>query len=81
MLIRLVDMKPGEAGIVKSVDAGHHADSRIRNIGIRVGKKIKKIETHSLRGPQALLVDKLKIAIGYGMAEKIFIEVERSGGK
>ena len=79
MVVRLVDMKPGEFGTVKSIDAGHHADSRIKNIGVRVGKKIKKIETHSLKGPQAVLVDKLKIAIGYGMAEKILIEVERSG--
>lgn len=81
MLISLVDMKPGETGIVMRIDDGFSATKRIQSMGVRIGKKIKKLGAHFWRGPQTVLVDNFKVAIGFGMAAKIFIEVERSEDK
>ena len=77
MIMNLVDMKRGESGVVTEIQGGAGATQRIQSMGIRIGKKIKKEEAHFWRGPQTILVDNFKIAIGYGMASKIMIEVQR----
>ena len=81
MLISLVDMKPGETGIVMKIDGGFTATKRIQSMGVRTGKRIKKLGAHFWRSPQTVLVDNFKVAIGFGMAAKIFVEVERSEDK
>ncbi len=45
-------------------------------MGIREGKRLKKVSSHFWQGPQTVEVDKVRIAIGFGMAKKIFIEVK-----
>ena len=77
MLIKLTDMKRGEMGIVSNIDGGIGVVQRIQNMGLRLGKKIKKIEGHHQKGPQTVLIDNFKIAIGFGMAEKIIIETKK----
>jgi len=81
MIISLVDMEPGETGIVVSIEGGSGATRRIQSMGVRIGKRIKKIGARFWRGPQSVLVDNFKVAIGMGMAAKIFVEVERSEDK
>jgi Fe2+ transport system protein FeoA len=46
-------------------------------MGIRQGKKVTKVSAQFLRGPQTLKIDNLQFAIGFGMARKILIEVEK----
>jgi len=70
-------MKRGETGLVREIQGGISATERIRNMGVRIGKKIKKEEAHFWHGPQMVLVDNFKVAIGFGMASKIMVEVER----
>lgn len=70
-------MKRGETGIVTEIQGGMRAPERIQNMGIRIGKKIKKEEAHFWRGPQTILVDNFRVAVGFGMASKIMVEVER----
>ena len=77
MLVSLVDMRSGETGIVQDIRGGLGATERIQSMGIRIGKKIRKETAHFWRGPQTVLVDNFKVAIGYGMSAKIFVEVER----
>ena len=71
-------MKTGESGVVREIEGGFWAAKRIQQMGIRVGKKIKKERGHLRKGPQSVVVDNFRIAIGFGMAEKISIEVERN---
>ena len=75
MVVSLVDMKRGQEGVVVGIEGGIGATSRIQNMGIRVGKKIKK-ESDFRGGPQRVLVDNFRIAIGFGMASKISVEVD-----
>ncbi len=50
---------------------------RLQSMGIRPGKRISKVSSHFWRGPQTVEIDNLQIAIGYGMAKKIFVEVSK----
>jgi ferrous iron transport protein A len=70
-------MKDGETGVIKEFISGHNFLERIQNMGLRPGKTLKKISSHFWRGPQTVEVDKMRVAIGYGMAKKIMIEVDR----
>jgi ferrous iron transport protein A len=81
MLVSLVDMKPGEKGTLKEIHGGLGVAKRIKTIGMRIGKEIKKERGHSRKGPQTIAVGTFKVAIGFGMASKIFIEVKRDGNK
>jgi Fe2+ transport system protein FeoA len=81
MVVNLVDMKSGETGVVVDLQGGSGFITRIQSMGIRIGKEIKKTGAHFWRGPQTVLVDNFKVAIGYGMATSIFIEVKRNEDK
>jgi len=77
MLTSLVNMKLGETGIVRDIHGGSGAAERIQNMGIRIGKKIKKEGPDFGRGPQTIMVGHFRVAIGFGMASKIMVEIER----
>lgn len=77
MLVDLTQVKPGEIGLIKELRGGCDFARRIQSMGIREGKRLKKISSHFWCGPQTVEVDKTRVAIGFGMAKKIFIEVER----
>jgi len=50
---------------------------RLNALGIRTGKRITKISSMLLHGPVTIQIDRMRVAIGFGMAEKIFVEVEK----
>ncbi|MBN1872462.1 MAG: ferrous iron transport protein A [Candidatus Omnitrophica bacterium] len=77
MIVSLVDMKQGESGTIADLRGGHGFTMRIQSMGVYVGKRVKKVGSGFFRGPQTVLIDKYQIAIGYGMASKIFVEVDR----
>ncbi|MFC1576065.1 ferrous iron transport protein A [Candidatus Omnitrophota bacterium] len=76
--ITLAEMKNGEHGIIIDVSGGMGATQRIRNMGVIVGRKITKMSSHFMKGPQTVRVGNTKIALGYNMASKILIEVDRN---
>jgi Fe2+ transport system protein FeoA len=43
-------------------------------MNIREGKKVKKTCTAPLRGPVVIEIDGCKMAIGRGMAKKVWVE-------
>ena len=64
-------LKPGEEGVVCSIEGGEVMVSRLDNLGIRPGKKVKKISGQFFRGPISILVDGRRIALGYGISRKV----------
>jgi len=70
-------MQPGETGILKEIQGGHGVIRKLQSIGMRPGKKITKVSSHFWRGPQTVEVDNIQIAVGFGMAKRILVEVER----
>ncbi|MBL7068377.1 MAG: ferrous iron transport protein A [Candidatus Omnitrophica bacterium] len=77
MTVDLTQVRPGESGIVADIQGGHGMTERVQAMGVRPGKRITKISSHFWRGPQTVQVDNTQVAIGFGMARRILIEVER----
>jgi len=77
MFVDLTQMEPGETGIVKEIQGGHGLMRRLQSMGLRPQKQITKVSSHFWRGPQTVEVDNIQIAVGFGMARKILVEVER----
>jgi len=72
----LTQMKVGSSGVVAGVDGGSQVTRRLEALGVRTGKRITKAGSHFWRGPVTVKVDNSVIAIGFGMAAKVLIEVE-----
>jgi ferrous iron transport protein A len=71
----LNEMHPEESGIVSEIRGGQGMADRLNALGIRTGKRITKISSMLLHGPVTIQIDRMRVAIGFGMAEKIFVEV------
>jgi ferrous iron transport protein A len=77
--VSLVRMHSGENGKILHIDGGHGLINRLAALGIRPGKSVTKISSIFMRGPVTIEVDRIQVAIGFGMARKIFVEVEQHG--
>ena len=75
--LTLAEMKTGQTGIVVGVLGGHGLIRRLDALGIRPGKKVTKISSTLFRGPVILRVDNAQVAVGFGMARKIIVEVDK----
>jgi ferrous iron transport protein A len=77
----LSGMKDGQKGTVVSVQGGIGLVKRLDGLGIRPGKEITKTSGPFMRGPVTLRVGNAQVAIGFGMAQKILVEVEGKSTK
>jgi ferrous iron transport protein A len=77
MKIDLTQLQPGETGIVEEMQGGYGYIRKLQSMGVRSGKRITKVSSHFWRGPQTVEVDNVQIAIGFGMAKRIIVEVKR----
>jgi len=71
----LSNMKPGQNGVVVEILGGHGMISRLDALGLRLCKRIRKVSSMLMRGPIVVEVDSFQIAIGYGMASRIIVEI------
>lgn len=71
-------MEAGQTGTVIQISGGHGLVRRLEAMGIRPSKKITKVSSTFLRGPVTFKVDHAQIAIGFGIANKILVEVDNS---
>ncbi len=73
----LPELKPGESGKVIEIQGGAGLVRHLESLGVRVGKKITKISAQIWRGPQVIKIDNMQIALGFGMAKRVLVEVEK----
>ncbi len=73
--ITLRHMQAGQSGIVAQIKGGHGLISRLSVLGIRPGKKITKVGSMFMRGPVTVQLDSTQVAIGFGMANKVIVEL------
>ncbi|MHA1718583.1 MAG: FeoA family protein [Promethearchaeota archaeon] len=59
---------------VAHIQAGFRATQRLSGMGITPGTKIKVLSQAPFRGPIQILVRGTRLAIGYGLARKIFVK-------
>ena len=76
-IIELTHMKNGESGVVMELAGGEHFAKKLQSMGVRPGKRITKVSSHFWRGPQTIQIGGAQIAVGYGMARKVYVEVDR----
>lgn len=74
----LTQLKEGESGMVVEIHGGYGLIRRLESLGIRAGKRVTKVSSQLMRGPITLRIDNYQIAIGFGMARKIIISLEKT---
>jgi len=72
----LTEMKIGQSGTVAAISGGSGMRARLEALGVRIGSKITKKSALIGLGPVIAVVGNMEIAIGYGMASRIFVEVD-----
>jgi ferrous iron transport protein A len=75
--LSLTEMKSGQTGTVVEVLGGHGLVRRLDGLGIRLGKKVTKISFTLFHGPVTLAVDNARVAVGFGMAKRIIVKVDK----
>jgi len=75
--LTLAEMRTGQTGTVAGVLGGHGLIRRLDALGIRPGRKVTKLSSTIFRGPVIIRVDNAQVAVGFGMARKIIVEVDK----
>ena len=76
--LTLVQMGAGQTGTVIQILGGRGLIQRLEAMGIRPGKKVTKISSMFFRGPVTFKTDHTQMAIGFGMANRILVDVDKS---
>lgn len=76
MVVDLAQMGNGQSGIVVRLYGGYGFIRHVQAMGIIEGMRVTKLASHPFRGPILVSVDNLQIAVGYGMARRIFLNVD-----
>ena len=74
--VTLVRMQTGQSGVVVQIRGGYGMVNRLSALGIRPGKRITKVSSMFMRGPVTIQVDRVQVAIGFGMAGRIIVELD-----
>lgn len=77
--VRLADLRAGDQARVIEIIAGCGLAGRLEALGIRPGTAVKKVSSLFLRGPVTVEVRGTRVAMGFGMAQKILVETEEAG--
>jgi Fe2+ transport system protein FeoA len=78
--VALTALKKGETGTVSSIKAGPGKgrifEKRLMDMGLTPGTKVSVVKSAPFHGPIEIRVRSSRLALGRGMAERIFVEKE-----
>jgi len=87
MRVPLTALKDGETGIITSIRVGLGVGrrggrgwglrKRLMDMGLTPGTRVTVIKSAPFRGPVEVLVRGSRLALGRGMAERIYVEIDR----
>ncbi|MCK4789213.1 MAG: ferrous iron transport protein A [Desulfobacteraceae bacterium] len=77
--ISLAQMQTGQRGKIVEINGGYGLAQKLDALGIRTGKEITKISAQLMRGPVLLRQNNTQVAVGFGMASKVLVEINREG--
>lgn len=75
-IIPLSTLRSMNSGKIVRIDGGGTLHKRLEVLGIREGIRIQKKYFMPGLGPSIVVAGNTEIAIGHGMAERIWVEVE-----
>jgi len=73
-LLPLCSLRPGQRAIVRFIRGGTMAVQRLHDLGVTTGTQIQLKNCAPLQGPVEIVVRGSALAIGHGLASKIFVE-------
>ena len=74
--ITLRQMQTGQSGILVQIQGGRGLINRLSALGVRPGKRITKVSSMLMQGPVTIQSGNTQLAIGFGMANKIVVELD-----
>jgi len=74
-ILSLTQMRAGQKGEIFEIAGGHGIADKLESLGVRQGREIKKISEQWMKGPVLLQHGHSRIAIGFGMASRVFVEI------
>ena len=69
----LIELAQGQEAIIVSIQGGHGLQTRLRDLGLVEGQKIRKVSALAWGGPVVVEVKRTQIAVGRGMARRIVV--------
>jgi ferrous iron transport protein A len=75
--LSVAQMRTGQTGTVVEVLGGHGLVRRLDSLGIRPGRQVTKVSTTLFHGPVTLKVNSSRVAVGFGMAKRIVVKVDK----
>ena len=75
--MNLVQMKVRQSGRIVEIEGGQKFVERLASMGVGNGKLVIKLSAFVLRGPVAIKVERTVLALGHGMAKKIWVTLEK----
>jgi Fe2+ transport system protein FeoA len=83
--VPLTALRDGQTGILTSIKAGPGRgrgkgwgfEKRLMDMGLTPGTKVTVVKSAPFHGPLEILVRGSRLALGRGMAERIFVEIEK----
>jgi len=79
--VALTALKKGETGTVSLIKAGYGKnrlfEKRLMDMGLTPGTRVTVVKSAPFHGPLEILVRGSRLALGRGMAERIFVEIEK----
>jgi ferrous iron transport protein A len=70
-------MKTGQTGVIVGVMGGPGLVRRLDAMGIRPGQPVTKVSSTLFHGPVTLGVNSFRVAVGFGMARRIIVKVDK----
>ena len=74
--ISLSRMEAGQSGTVVQIEGGRGLINRLSALGVRPGQRVTKVSSMFMRGPVTIEVGNAQVAIGFGMAMRIIVELD-----
>lgn len=76
-LVALSDLKQGRTGKIFFIRGGHTVLQRLLDMGLTPGTRLSVTKTAPFEGPIEISVRSSKLALGRGIASKVFVEEEK----
>ena len=75
-LVTACQLQSGQSGKIVEIRGGHGLVTRLDALGVRPGKKVTKVSSMLMRGPVTIQVGNTQVAVGFGMAGKIIVQLD-----
>lgn len=74
MVTNLERLPAGKSAVVIGLRGGRGMASKLEDMGVRPGKRVRKLSAQFMAGPVTVVVDGRQLAMGRGIARRVEVE-------